>query len=189
MWILSKYCLSIKEDFFKYSFKGIHFLRIQDSFIKSSNSTFSFVIIPAKEERTFLLKWWVVSWRMALLWNRKAALFAWLQSKYPQKVKKVCGLIKLVDPSVWALPELQPELGCVQIATLYYCVLVYPHTVLPLSKFLFKYWILKHETTYHSITFTAFAVSLSLLLTQLSLGKIDFQQNIYNNLWDIRRTE
>jgi len=43
---------------------------------------------------------------MALLRKRKAALFAGLQSQYPQKDKKVGGLIKLVEPSAWTLLEL-----------------------------------------------------------------------------------
>jgi len=49
---------------------------------------FRFVIVSAKQERAFLLKWWVISWRMALLLNRKAALFVGSQSQYLQKDKK-----------------------------------------------------------------------------------------------------
>jgi len=45
------------------------------------------VIIYTKQETSLLLKWWVVSWRMALLRNRKAAIFAGLQSQYPKKNK------------------------------------------------------------------------------------------------------
>ena len=89
MWILSKYCLLIKEEIFflKNSFKSIHFLHNQDSIFMSRNSRFSFVIIYTKQETSLLLKWWVVSWRMALLRNRKAAIFAGLQSQYPKKNK------------------------------------------------------------------------------------------------------